>query len=173
MLLLPMILHAKPKTHTGQHIFSIIFQPLTTAYIVVLHFPIVSVKKVIDGDSVRVVLDRGWSDFSTKDIRIMGIDAPERFTEAGKLVSQCVQGWVGDGDGLWLVSSQLDKYGRVLGNLYRGCLASEEDTLESFLLSYGLARPYKGGRRPKWIKSDLFMAQRRAEECLATLASDP
>lgn len=50
--------------------------------------------RVIDGDTVSVLIDRGWGDWRKVSVRILGVDAPESRTrknllerEAGGMVT--------------------------------------------------------------------------------------
>lgn len=115
------------------------------------------------------MVDRGWRDYSTRDLRVAGVDAPERTTRAGKLVAECVRAWCSAECSYWLVSDSLDKYGRVLGELEKREPCS--DTLSSFLIRNGLARRYEGGSRYPWTLGDLVVCERRAEDCLNVYAA--
>lgn len=127
--------------------------------------------RVIDGDSQEIVLDRGWGVQQTALTRIQYIDAPERHTEAGKLVTQVVVRWlqplfVPKYRLRWL-SLELDKYGRSLGDL-----ADRNNTavpLSIYLLSRNLVREYTGEARGPWTPQEL---QDITDRCRAILAED-
>jgi endonuclease YncB( thermonuclease family) len=99
------------------------------------------VLRVVDADTVVVLLDRGWHDYAERTVRLVGVNAPELHAAdpaPGQAARQWVQGWVGplpqpEGSyGLLLESNKLEKYGRTLGTLWRGdgrCL--NQDLLES------------------------------------------
>jgi hypothetical protein len=42
---------------------------------------------VIDGDTISVVLDMGWDVSINQSCRLLGIDAPEKSTAAGKALT--------------------------------------------------------------------------------------
>jgi micrococcal nuclease len=44
-----------------------------------------TLERVVDGDTVDIVIDLGFSTFRKERIRLYGVDAPEINTEAGKL----------------------------------------------------------------------------------------
>ncbi len=56
--------------------------------------------RVVDGDSIEVRFDRGWSRYGDLCLycRVVSVDAPERHTEAGKLVKAVVERWFADRD---------------------------------------------------------------------------
>lgn len=124
--------------------------------------------RVIDGDTVEVLLDRGFKDDKTVSVRILGTDAPESNTRknlleraAGKLVTKVVKKWLAeqfqraDHEGLKFFASSESKpkyANRVIGRLWIGSLETE---LSVFLLTGGFVRPYMGGKRPKWESADL------------------
>lgn len=111
--------------------------------------------RVIDGDSLHLTLDLGYSLRTEVDCRLMGIDAPERNTDAGKAVKQVVEHWIEStrkaGELLW-ISQQLDKYGRTLGDLQS---RTSGELLTHYLRIYRLVRLYEGGTRHPWPDDEL------------------
>ena len=84
------------------------------------------VLKVVDGDTVDVLADLGFSIFHKCRVRLYGIDTPESRTRnldekaRGKLASKYLKDSVENADELILRSELKDskgKYGRVLGTL--------------------------------------------------------
>lgn len=121
-------------------------------------FPIHSIIKIIDGDSLRLLVDLGFKLRIEADIRINGVDTPEVRGEQkkyGRFVREQVKQWLESRwlGGLTLLSYELDKYGRVLGDI-RPNLPTREP-LSSFLLENRLARPYEGGTRGSWTPEEL------------------
>jgi endonuclease YncB( thermonuclease family) len=120
--------------------------------------------RVIDGDTVEVVLDRGFQDEKTVKLRLLGCDAPEKSTrknllerEAGQLVKEVVDLWLSrhwSDDVQFYASSEIrSKYqGRAIGRLWVGKISEE---LGSFLLAGGVVRPYTGGKRLPWTAAEL------------------
>jgi micrococcal nuclease len=82
-----------------------------------------TLERVVDGDTVDIVIDLGFSVFRRERIRLYGIDAPEINTEAGKLAKAFVEGWFRDNPKFFIETivvdgkgvSKRDKYGRYLG----------------------------------------------------------
>src|SRR5690348_7866111 len=73
------------------------------------------VTRVIDGDTLVVDLDQGWSSWKMgARVRLEGINAPEMDTAAGKEARAFVSLLVQPGDVITVVSRSLDKYGRTL-----------------------------------------------------------
>jgi endonuclease YncB( thermonuclease family) len=86
-----------------------------------------TLERVVDGDTVDVVIDLGFSTFRKERIRLYGVDAPEINTEAGKLAKGFVEGWFRDNAKFFVETivaegknvSKRDKYGRYLGTIAR------------------------------------------------------
>lgn len=124
--------------------------------------------RVIDGDSVEIDCDMGFSTYRTVSVRLMGIDAPERGTIAGKGVTGVVRRWVDSVSTskyrlLW-VSRELDKYGRSLGNFVDAEHPTE--SLVKYLLDEKLVRVYDGGKREAWGEDELKAIEERAGKIL-------
>lgn len=124
-----------------------------------MEFTIQTVVSVYDGDTLTVVLDRGWYDYSQRDVRVNGIDAPEKKSPTlaeGVKVRDAVRAWLtraAANGPLTLVSYQLenDKYGRVMGDVRD----ATGNTLSAYLLANKLAHPYAGGTKLPWTAADL------------------
>ncbi len=86
-----------------------------------------TLERVVDGDTVDIVIDLGFSTFRKERIRLYGIDAPEINTEAGKLAKGFVEEWFWDNAKFFVETivaegknvSKRDKYGRYLGTIAR------------------------------------------------------
>ena len=113
-------------------------------------------KKVIDGDTVRLeTIDLGFSvQLHNKSVRLNGIDTPEsrinikkypertKEKELGLLAKQKLKEWlVGD---ITLKSYGIDKYGRVLGDIF-----CNKGNIAELLEKESLAVPYFGGTKTK------------------------
>jgi micrococcal nuclease len=80
--------------------------------------------RVVDGDTVDLVIDLGFDTFRHERFRLYGIDAPEMNTQAGKVAKK----WLWDAlqplEAIYVQTIQLstkakrDKYGRFLAVLY-------------------------------------------------------
>jgi endonuclease YncB( thermonuclease family) len=115
----------------------------------------------IDGDTIKVLIDLGWRIQHTVSLRLNGVDAPElvgvseTHRRAASNVKQAVSEWTTTAVSLGevrLVSDQLDKYGRSLGDL----VSDKMGSLCAWLSVIGLVRPYPGGTRSSWTDEDLI-----------------
>lgn len=125
--------------------------------------------RVIDGDTVDVILDLGFSLFKRERIRLAGIDTPETRTKnlEEKLFGMEAKDYVTErltnADKIVCKTIKEGKYGRVLGWLYL-----TEDSLESSislnqeLINYGYAWEYDGGKKEKDLSS--LRIKREAKE---------
>lgn len=75
------------------------------------------IERVIDGDTVDVELDLGMRVFFRTRLRIAGIDAPERNTDAGKAAKAFLQGLLPVGWAVTVSTYKPDKYGRALADI--------------------------------------------------------
>ena len=107
------------------------------------------VVRVIDGDTVDVMIDLGFNVWIANRIRLFDIDAPETRTtdleekERGKQTKARLEELLElYRDKLNIYSHGVDKYGRCLGTFYAN---DEEDelNLNECLISEGLATRYK------------------------------
>jgi micrococcal nuclease len=80
--------------------------------------------RVVDGDTVDLVIDLGFDTFRHERFRLYGVDAPEMNTEAGKEAKAWLIGVLGPYGAIYVQTVQLetkakrDKYGRFLAVLY-------------------------------------------------------
>jgi micrococcal nuclease len=99
--------------------------------------------RVLDGDTIDIDLDLGFSLTLRQRIRLKGLDAPEltRPTEraAGEAAKAFVQAWLEPPGTIYIETTKDDKYGRMLGDFIR----EGQPSLCNALLAAGLARPYQ------------------------------
>ena len=136
---------------------------------------------VIDGDSVRVTLDMGFSMFHRVIARLIGIDTPELRRRAQKKAGLVAKSFTTD----WFVerfdskkehtvmfeSISRDKYaGRVGGDFFvfipngDGGVRRFGQTLSNHLKAKGAARIYTGGKKEKWTAKDLNSIEKLRRE---------
>lgn len=114
-------------------------------------YQIKEVIKVVDGDTVDVVFDLGFSMFSKQRIRLDGIDTPETHTtndeekQMGMEAKAFVADWIASHKKIRAVTSKDDKYGRILANLY----AEDGACLNEIMVAKGYAWGYDGGTKHK------------------------
>jgi micrococcal nuclease len=116
--------------------------------------------EVVDGDTLRCDLDLGFHMW-LRDVlvRLERIDTPETRTknklekEAGLAVQRWLKLYLADRKVFQVVSFELDKYGRVLGDVYFWNGAS---CLTNTLLERGFAQKCgPDGQRNPWTESAL------------------
>ena len=117
--------------------------------------------EVVDGDTIRAVLDLGYSCYKNVTIRLVGIDTPELKSmnpleqEAAKMSKQVISrllelAWDGQID---LESESVDVYGRPLGRIF---LHKFNCDLAKTLINLKAARYYTGSdARNPWGNDDL------------------
>lgn len=75
------------------------------------------VAKVVDGDTVDVLVDLGFHVEIEVRVRLARIDAPEVATDDGKRVRDIVRGLLPLGADVNLKTSRGDRYGRWIGEI--------------------------------------------------------
>ena len=101
--------------------------------------------KVVDGDTVDLVVDLGFHIHVAQRIRLLGINCAEHGTIAGDDATAYTKAWFDQhGPDLILrtVMDRTEKYGRMLGRIIAG-----GHTLNDDLVTDGHAVDYDGGKR--------------------------
>ena len=123
--------------------------------------------RVIDGDTVEGYADMGFYVKRLVSVRLIGVNTPEkrgREKAAGLVVRDFVNDWVIENKrNLELVSKEVDKFGRVLGDLVvvsvesdtPGFKVTTTNSLSVTLLNKKIAKPYKGGKRVPFTQKEL------------------
>lgn len=119
--------------------------------------PVISFE-VVDGDTQKAILDRGWRTTQGITTRLEGVDAPEKNTSAGQLVSKVVEQWLTPicqtKYRLRWLSRDIDMYGRSVGTFVDREHPAE--SLSDYLLRMGLAKSYDGkAARRYWTDAEL------------------
>ena len=138
---------------------------------------------VLDGDTVKVVLDRGHQDFKRVSLRLLGLDTPENKNtrlggplekKAGIAVGLVVERWIKerkDTHQLYHTSERKPKYsGRTVGRLFAGWptfAPGGPECLNDYLLEQEVCRPYMGGTKIPWTEDQLNAIIVRAQAILA------
>ena len=123
------------------------------------NFRVTKIKKVLDGDTIDVVIDLGFDLAKTERVRIAGVDTPEKRTRdlEEKALGLDATNWLKEkltetikGDEELTIRTELKggvgKYGRLLGWLYIGDSAV---SLNQLMIQEGYAWPYDGGSKNK------------------------
>ena len=117
------------------------------------------IKKVLDGDTIDVIIDLGFDLAKTERVRIAGVDTPEKRTrnleekalgiDAPEWLKDKLEGAI-DGDDDLVIRTELvggvGKYGRLLGWLYIG---DSDLSLNEQMITEGYAWAYDGGKKQK------------------------
>lgn len=100
--------------------------------------------RVVDGDTLEVLIDLGFNAFLKETIRLLGVNTPEVFgakaSPEGKIASEYTKKWIADREGkgtfVYLSSkyNSREKYGRCLGVISFG-----DESLNDALISQGWA----------------------------------
>ena len=113
------------------------------------------VLKVVDGDTIDVVIDLGFDISFTSRVRLAGIDAPESRTRdarekiLGKEVKEYLTKALNGATDIVIRTEKVDsseKYGRILGWLF---INRQTDSLNMELVNKGYAWAYDGGTKKK------------------------
>lgn len=102
--------------------------------------------RVIDGDSLTLVIDTGFYHSATVHVRLLGVDTPERGRDAEKwrTAREYCRNWIIESGKIVFECYGPDKYGgRWLGKI----INSEGESLSDALISAGLGVQYDGGKK--------------------------
>ena len=123
------------------------------------NFRVTEIVKVLDGDTIDVIIDLGFDLYKKERVRIAGVDTPEKRTRdlEEKALGQDATDWLTDqldgaisGEDDLVIRTELDggmgKYGRLLGWLYIG---DETESINERMIQQGYAWEYDGGTKKK------------------------
>lgn len=84
---------------------------------------LVTLDRVVDGDSIDFYIDQGFDQGFEERVRLYHVNTPEKVgteAEAGKWVRDKVITWMAGDTKFWLhsINFDRDRYGRVLGDIY-------------------------------------------------------
>ena len=113
--------------------------------------------RVVDGDTIDVKIDLGFDVSIKKRVRFAGINAPESRTRdleekaRGLAAKDRVKAILAENPSFTLESTEIGKYGRVLGKIHINILDGSEGLtqicLNDQLIKEGHAVAYDGGKR--------------------------
>lgn len=125
------------------------------------------VKKVVDGDTIDVVIDLGFSILFESRVRLAGIDTPESRTadkrekELGLESKKFLEAKIKAAKNVVIKTEKLDsseKYGRILGWIY---LDGSGNSVNHEMIEKGYAWGYLGDTKVKDF--DALLAKRNAK----------
>jgi len=121
-----------------------------------------TVLKVIDGDTIELMVDLGFSVHHKIRVRLYGVNTPESRTkdlkekELGLKAKQFTQDWLTAHKWVFVntIPDKNDKYGRVLARIFSSDKIEEPTTacLNLDIIQSGLAREYYGVGDKTWIE---------------------
>ena len=123
------------------------------------NFRVTKIVKVLDGDTIDVLIDLGFDLYKKERVRIAGVDTPEKRTrdleekELGIHATNWMKAKLTEtikGDEELTIRTELKggvgKYGRLLGWLYVG---EDAVSLNEQMITEGYAWEYNGGTKQK------------------------
>ena len=123
------------------------------------NFRVTEIVKVLDGDTIDVIIDLGFDLYKKERVRIAGVDTPEKRTRdlEEKALGIDATNWLEDqldgaisGEDDLVIRTELNggvgKYGRLLGWLYIG---DETESINERMIQQGYAWKYDGGTKKK------------------------
>lgn len=112
-----------------------------------------AVIRVVDGDTVDLLIDQGFKEYKQIRVRLYGIDTPERRQDGHHEATAYVYDWINnEGSGGWFrlgagfpllfesVDGDVDSFGRYLGRIWGDGYDNE---LGACLIEAGLAEEYE------------------------------
>lgn len=108
-------------------------------------YKIKKINKIIDGDTVDIDIDLGFSLTIKQRVRLKGINTAETKTLnlEEKTKGLVAKEWLKkelSREGEWVIeTTKEDKYGRILGTLY---LVGDPVTVNERMINEGIAKPY-------------------------------
>ena len=123
------------------------------------NFRVTEIVKVLDGDTIDVIIDLGFDLYKKERVRIAGVDTPEKRTRdlEEKALGIDATNWLEDqldgaisGEDDLVIRTELNggvgKYGRLLGWRYIG---DEIESINERMIQQGYAWEYDGGTKKK------------------------
>ena len=123
------------------------------------NFRVTEIVKVLDGDTIDVIIDLGFDLYKKERVRIAGVDTPEKRTrdleekalgeDATNWLKEQLDGAISGEDDLVIrtdLVGGMGKYGRLLGWLYIG---DETESINERMIQQGYAWEYDGGTKKK------------------------
>lgn len=117
-------------------------------------YKITEIVKIVDGDTVDLIIDLGFNILCKERIRLNRVDTPESNSkdEKEKLLAleakEFLSLWLTNQNNLKIKTAKDDKYGRYLGEIY----GDQHLCINDLLIEKGYAWEYDGGTKKKDLK---------------------
>lgn len=108
---------------------------MTTTKYPIRRFAYAIITNVVDGDTVDILLDLGFTVKVKTRFRLARINTPERGEPGWQQATDYMRQFVDQN--ITLDSTKIDKYGRYLADIYVG-----DTCINDYMLQQGLAKPY-------------------------------
>lgn len=115
--------------------------------------------RVVDGDTIEVIIDLGFNVSYKETVRLNKIDSPESRTsnklekQAGLKVKQFLIDTI-EGKIIYMETIKTDeKYGRYLAEVY--LTATDTKSLNQTMIEKGYVRTYNGEAKTTWTNEEL------------------
>lgn len=104
--------------------------------------------RIIDGDTIEVIIDLGFKVFWKTKIRLAGIDAPEANTVDGVIACDALRFMIASSK-IKIVTQKdkQEKFGRYLATVYPFAGNGDGISVNELMIKGGYAKPYEGGKR--------------------------
>ena len=128
-------------------------------------YKVKEVTKVVDGDTIDVIVDLGFSLFKKERCRVGGIDTPESRTRDkkekvyGLEAKAYLKGLLESAENLTVRTEKDGKYGRMIGYLYCDNI---EGSINQLMIESGHAWPYFGKKKDDSEDRFEILEERRA-----------
>ena len=110
-----------------------------------------NVLKVIDGDTIDVAIDLGFSIHFKTRMRMLGVDTAEKITAFGKVTKSILVTAI-EGKMVKVEVSKPDKYGRYLCRVW----LNSDESVNDQMIRKGLAKSYMGdSKMGLWTEQEL------------------
>ena len=123
------------------------------------NFRVTEIVKVVDGDTIDVIIDLGFDLYKKERVRVAGVDTPQKRTrdleekelgiDATNWLTEQLDSAI-DGEDDLVIRTEIDggfgKYGRLLGWLYIG---EDTESINERMIREGYAWEYNGGTKNK------------------------
>ncbi len=106
--------------------------------------------RVVDGDTLWLLIHLGGADWRKEKLRLRGIDCPEMGTSAGEAAKRYVQAQLQRTTRLTITTTKPDQWDRYLSDVFLTTATGEEIFLNNRLLETGHARLYAAVSLKDW-----------------------